>query len=222
MIDTLHTVDPHWEAEFQSLAFTTEALFAHPEPDDQPLGRLAARAASVLADWEEIDLDGRALRRDAIRAAARVRAADIAMEEALELLVKDVLATTEGNRESDLYLRFFPESHEDLIEMGLDASLPIVMGFLVALDQDDGLPERVRAHEDALRPALQLGNGALADRAEALANLGRHQARVEAWKETAVATRRNLYRALGRIAEQRGLPARWVRAFFLHPPAPSE
>jgi hypothetical protein len=215
MTVALHAVDPDWEAEFQSLAFTAEALLAHPEPDDQPLGRLAARAASVLADWEEIDLDGRSLRRDAIHAAAKVRAADIAMEEALDLLVKDVLAATDGRRDSELYERFFPEPHEDLIEMGLDASLPVVMGFLMALDQDESLPPQVRAHEDTLRPALQLGNSALAERADALANLGRHQARVEAWKETAVATRRNLQRALGRIAEQRQLPARWVHGFFL-------
>ncbi len=217
MPTALHAVEPDWEAEFQSLAFTAEALLAHPEPDDQPLGRLASRTASVLADWEEIDLDGRALRRDAIHAAAKVRAADIALEEALGLLVQDVLDATGDDRNSDLYQRFFPEPHEDLIEMGLDASLPVVMGFLVALDQDDSLPEQVRAHEDTLRPALQLGNSALAERAEALANLGRHQARTEAWRETAAATRRNLHRALGRIAEQRNLPARWVDAFFLDP-----
>ena len=215
-------VDPSWELDFCSLAFTAEALLAHPEPDDQPLGRLAARATSVLADWEEIDLDGRTLRRDAIHTAARVRAADIALEEALEVLVKDVLEVSAGARDHELYLRFFPEPHEDLIEMGLDASLPVVMGFVLALDQDESLPASIRAHEAALRAALQLGNSALADRAEALANLGRHQAREEAWRESAQAMRRNLYRALGRIAAERGLPRRWVRAFFLEVPTLDE
>ncbi|MBN2193013.1 MAG: hypothetical protein JW751_09375 [Polyangiaceae bacterium] len=212
-------IDRAWISEFESLAFTAEALFAHPEPDDQELGRLANRVTGVLADWEEIDADGRSLRREAIHAAAQVRAADIALEEGLVVLVADVLVATGGSREDLLFRRFFPEPLEDLLEMGLDASLPVVMGFILALDRDDSLPDAVRSHEESLRAAQILGNCALAARADALAALGRHHARVEAWRETAAATERNLFRALGRIAEARGLPRRWVRAFFLNPPS---
>jgi hypothetical protein len=210
--------DAVWEAEFDALAFTAEALFAHPDPDDQELGQLARRVSSVLADWEEIDAAGRGLRRYAIHTAARVRAADAALDYALGLFAADLLKHTGSDRNHELYKRFFPELHEEVIEMGLDASLPIVMTVTLALDQDDSLPQALREHADELKTAVQMGNGSLAGRADALAELGRHQARVEAWKETALATHNNLFRAVGRIAEQRGLPRRWVRSFFLQPP----
>lgn len=207
--------DPDWELEFESLAFTVEALLAHPEPDDQELGRLAARTTAVLADWEEIDADGRGLGRNALHAAARVRAADIALDHALGVFAEDVLQAAAGDRTSALYERFFPEPHEDLLEMGLDASLPVVMLGALALEQDSTLPEALRAHGATLKDAVALGNGALAERAESFADLGRHQARVEAWKETAAATHRNLRRTLGRLAAARGLPERWASGFFL-------
>lgn len=207
--------DPDWELQFESLAFTVEALLAHPEPDDQELGRLAARTTAVLADWEEIDADGRGLGRNALHAAARVRAADIALDHALGVFAADVLEAASGDRASELYGRFFPEAHEDVLEMGLDASLPVVMLGVLSLEQDSALPEGLRAHSTTLKDAVSLGNAALAERAEAFADLGRHQARVEAWKETAAATHRNLFRALTRLATARGLPERWASAFFL-------
>ncbi len=214
----LSALDPDWQCEFESLAFTAEALLAHPEPDDQELGRLARRVASVLADWEEIDGGGRGLRRAAIYAAARVRAADVALDVAIGAFANDVLRVVSDDRGSDLYQRFFPEPHEDVIELGVDAALPAVMAITLALSADEAVSNDFGKHADDLRASMQLAHTALAERADVLADFGRHLARVEAWKESARATRRNLRRAIGALAEGRGLPPRWAAAFF---PAPS-
>lgn len=211
----LVSLDPDWHGEFESLAFTAEALLAHPEPDDRELGHLARRVASVLADWEEIDAAGRGLRRAAIHAAARVRAADVALDVAIGSFADDVLRVTQGSRDHDLYQRFFPEAHEDVVELGLDSALPAVMTIALALSTDGDVPGELRRHADELRTAMQLGHVALAERADVLADVGRHLARVEAWKETAQATRRNVRRAIGALADARGLPARWAAAFFV-------
>lgn len=210
--------DPEWESDFESLAFTAEALIAHPDPDDAELGRLSRRATAVLADWEEIDMAGRGARRAALNAAARVRAADVALDQSLTEFARDLLAHVHGDRNHELYTRLFPEPHEDVIELGVDAELPSATLLLMALDADPSLPAHLKSHHGALRVAVQLGTRALAERADTLADIGRHHARVEAWRDGAAAMMRNLHRWINNVGEARNMPPRWASAFFLVPP----
>jgi hypothetical protein len=205
--------DSTWESDFESLAFTVEALDVHVEREDPELARLAKRAMAVLADWEKIDLQGRACRRAVLNSKARVRGADVALDIAIGSFATDLLAHIKNDRSNALYTRFFPEPHEDAIDLGVDAEVPAATLVLIALDHDETLPNVLRKHHKPLRVAVQMGTGALQSRAEALAELGRHVARVEAWKESADAMRRTLARSLAQIAEKRRLPTRWVQAF---------
>ena len=65
-----------------------------------------------------------------------------------------------------------------------------------------------------LRACLIAGNQALTARAESYAALGRLQARIESWLETAGAVRANTQNLLEEIAEERGLDDRFVAGFF--------
>ena len=195
------------------VTFTVEALAA--QPDDAELTALSDRLDSILRDWSRIDAAGRTLERAVIRASAHVKVADATLDAALAAFAADLVTLVDNDTSHETYRRYFPEPHEDVIAMGLDSEVPEVTLIVHALDQQgDAAPEKLRAHLGALRAGLKLGNGALASRSDALADLGRHMARVEAWHETAAATLRSTHGVLARTAQKRGLPAAWADAFF--------
>lgn len=195
------------------VAFTVEALAA--QPGDADLVKLSTRVGALLADWDAIDAEGRRLERAVVRASAHVKVADATLDAALTSFAADLVATVGGDHDSELYKRFFPEPHDDVIAMGLDSEVPEVTLIVHNLDRaGEDAPGKLRSHLEPLRAGLKLGNGALAARSDALADLGRHMARVEAWHETAAASLRSVHGALGRVAQKRGLPASWADAFF--------
>ena len=203
----------HQQASYDDVAFTVDALAAR--ADDTELTKLSHRVDGLLHDWENIDAEGRRLKRAVTRATAHVHVADATLDAALGAFARDLVALVSGNAESDLYKRFFPEAHEDVIAMGLDSEVPEVTLIVYTLEQNAETPGALKGHLEPLRSSLRLGNGALAARADALAELGRHQARVEAWNETARSTLKSLRKTLGRIAEARKLPSTWAEAFFV-------
>lgn len=195
------------------VAFTVEALAAL--PGDAELAKLSSRAAALLNDWENIEAEGKRLERAVIRASAHVRVADVTLDAALSAFAHDLVEAVKGDTSSELYGRYFAEPHEDVIAMGLDSEVPEVTLIVHALDRGgDDAPAALRAHTESLRSGLKLGNGALAARSDALADLGRHMARVEAWDESAESTLSSLYVRLERIAASRNLPDNWADAFF--------
>jgi hypothetical protein len=201
---------PCSESAYESVAFTVEALAAR--PDDADLARLADRVRGVLADWESLDATRRSLRRTALQASAHVHVADATLDAAIAAFARDLVAVAGQN--SELYQRFFPDSHEEIIAMGLESELPVVTLVLAQLDASTDVPAHLASHTDGLRAGLRLGNGALANRADALAELGRHGAREQSWDETSLATLVSVRRALEKLATTRSLPASWVSAFF--------
>ncbi len=195
------------------VTFTVEALAA--QPDDAELTALSDRLDSILRDWSRIDAAGRTLERAVIRASAHVKVADATLDAALAAFAADLVTLVDNDTSHETYRRYFPEPHEDVIAMGLDSEVPEVTLVVYTLDQEaDGAPAKLRGHLAPLRAGLQLGTSALAARSDALADLGRHMARVEAWHETAGASLRSAHRALTRLAEKRALPATWTDAFF--------
>lgn len=210
---------PEWEAAFEGLAYLHEALSSF--FDDEALRRLAQRTAMVLVDGERIEHDRRLLWRSVVASQAQVRLADAALDHQLSLFAGVLLDQVKGDRGDALYTRLFPEPHEDVIDLGLDAEIPVVTLILMVLDEDESIPARLRDRRDILRAALMKGNAALGNRAETYANLGRHRARVEAWLETASCTSRAVGRELERLAKERGLGMRWLQAFVPAPPRAS-
>ncbi len=208
----LHGELSGWESAYESLAFTVDALGAI--ADDAELTKLAARVSAQLTDWEAIEADRRRLRRAVIHATARARVADARLDVAIGAFAADLLSLVGNDAEHATYKRYFTEPHEDIIALGLDSELPMVTLILHALDGTTDAPEKLLNHRAPLRAALQLGNGSLAGRSDALADLGRHSARIDAWRESAEATLRSLHRALSRVAEERKHPAPWVESFF--------
>ncbi len=204
------------EAAYEAVAYTVEALAAN--PNDAELKHLADRVSGLLGDWEAIDADRRRLRRQVLTATAHARVADATLDAAIHRFAHDLLAAVGDDTASPMYTRFFPEPHEDIIEMGLDSEVPVVTLLLATLDGTEDVPEALKAHTEVLRTGLKLGNGALADRSDALADLGRHSAREQAWTETAVSTLRSVHRNLVRFATARSLPAAWADAFVLRRP----
>lgn len=202
----------NWETAYEALAFTAEALSA--DAADEALRKLGARVDTLLRDWETIDADRRKLRRAALRATAQARVADARLDHAIGEFARDLLAAAGNDEKGALYTRFFPESHEDVIALGLDSEVPEVTLLVQILSTEEDLPGALKGHLDPLRDALRQGNSALADRADALAELGRHGARVEAWLETAQSAARSTQRALDRLAGERKLPATWALSFF--------
>jgi hypothetical protein len=201
---------PCSESAYESVAFTVEALAAR--VGDVELTRLSDRVRGVLTDWENLDATRRTLRRAALQASAHVHVADATLDSAIGAFAHDLVAVT--GKENALYQRFFPESHEEIIAMGLESELPVVTLVLAQLDATSDVPSSLSAHTAALRAGLQLGNAALANRADALAELGRHGAREESWGETSFASLVSVRRALEKLSATRGLPTSWVAAFF--------
>lgn len=204
-----------WQSAYEELAYLGEALFAH---EDEDMQRLASRIGGVLADWEKIDAERLRKRRIVIRSQARVRLADVTLDRRIARFAQDLLAQTSDARDHALYRRFFPESHEDVIDLGLDAEVPAATLVLLVLGSDEALPEVLRSHREPLGNALKMGNAALAERAEALGDMGRLGARIEAWKESANGAARSVRRALEQLAGERGWSERAVAAFFATEP----
>jgi hypothetical protein len=203
----------HHDVTADNVAFTVEALGAL--PGDAELAKLANRASALLNDWENIEAEGQRLERAVIRASAHVRVADVTLDAALSAFANDLLTEVKGDTSSELYGRYFAEAHEDVIAMGLDSEVPEVTLIVHGLDRaGNDAPASLRAHLEPLRAGLKLGNGALASRSDALADLGRHMARVEAWHETAESTLGSLHGRLERIAAARNLSEDWADAFF--------
>lgn len=200
-----------WEEVYEDLAFTAFALAS--QADDGAIARLFTQVQSVLADWVAIEADRRQLRGAAIAARAQVKVADAALDLALGKIAEAVLAETDGSRDHDLYQRFFPEPHERVIALGLDAELPSAGLVMAQLDEGDA-PTSLTANADGLRLCLTVGNQALVARAETYAALGRLQARVEAWFETAFAVHENVQADLIDLGDERGLSERWAESFF--------
>lgn len=201
---------PCSESAYESVAFTVEALSAR--ADDAELTRLADRVRGVLTDWENLDASRRTLRRAALQASAQVHVADATLDSAIGAFARDLVAVT--GKDSSLYQRFFTESHEEIIAMGLETELPVVTLVLAQLDATTDVPAQLSGHTESLRAGLRLGNAALANRADALAELGRHGAREESWGETSFATLVSVRRALEKLAMSRALPPSWISAFF--------
>ncbi len=200
---------PCSESAYESVAFTVEALAAR--ADDADLTRLSDRLRGVLTDWENLDATRRTLRRAALQASAHVHVADASLDASIAAFARDLVAVA---TDSDQYRKYFPEPHEEIIAMGLESELPVVTLVLAQLDASTDAPAALTAHTAALRAGLQLGNGALGNRADALADLGRHNAREQSWSETSLASLVSIRRALDKIAASRGLGPAWVSAFF--------
>ncbi len=178
----------------------------------RPAAELATRLAELSAEFnEEITLDGFALRRRAIAASAAVQHADAMLDSFIAKFARDVQSI--GDAGKALYDRFFPTHHADVIELGLDAEVPVAALILNTLD-DETVPASLREHKPMVHALLQRANGALTERAEAYAVLGRHQARVDAWLESAAGLQRGLRRTLHGLAESTGRPSRWALSFF--------
>lgn len=204
---------PRWEDAYEELAFTAFALST--QADDAVVGRLLTEVRAVLGDWERIEADRMRLRGEAIASRAAVRVADAALDVTLGKLAEVILEETGGDREDALYHRFFAQPHEHVIELGLDAELPTASAAMAQLDEGEAVPDALKALIDPLRRCLTIGNQALGAKADAYADLGRLEARVEAWFETASAVARSVHRELTQVGEERGLPYRWTASFFV-------
>ncbi len=200
-----HTTAEHLR---DALVHAFEALSAL--PDDAALARLAGRVDAVLRDRERLDATASTLRRAVIRSRAHARVADATLDAAIAAFAADVLAL--GDAQSELYKRFFPEPHDEVIALGLESELPLVTLVLAHLGAQE-LPASLARHADALRAGLRLGNAALANRSDALADLGRHGAREESWSESAASALSSTRRSLEALARTRGLSSAWVAAF---------
>lgn len=205
-----HTADAS-KSTLDALIYTVEALGAR--EGDVELAALAKRLAPIVADYEAIEADGLALRRAVIRATAHARVADCALDAGIAAFAKDLLALT-GGADDARYAGYFIDGHEDVIAMGLDSEVPVVTVILGKLSADASAPPTLRAHLDPLRAALRQGNAALANRSDAYADVGRHEARRVAWQETAQSALRSARRALVARATNRGLAPTWVDTFF--------
>ena len=189
------------EVTADHVAFTVEALAAL--PGDAELIKLSNRVAGLLHDWESIEAEGRSLERGVIRASAHVKVADATLDAALASFAGDLVALVNGDTQHDTYKKYFAEPHEEVIAMGLDSEVPEVTLIVHTLERDgDNAPGKLHGHLDPLRAGLKLGNSALAARSDALADLGRHMARVEAWHETSAATLRATSELLRTVSER--------------------
>ena len=94
------------------------------------------------------------------------------------------------------------------------AELPGASLVMALLDEGGEVPDPLVAFIGPMRACLTAGTQAITARADAYADLGRLQARTEAWLETAGAVRATVQNALEQIAEERGLSDRFSAGFF--------
>lgn len=205
-----HPEHPH--STLDALLFSVEALSTR--DDDPALLALAARLRPLVEDFAVIEADGRERRRAVIAATARAKVADAALDAGIAAFARDLVALS-GGADDPRYKGYFVDGHDEVIAMGLDSELPQVAVIVGRLDADPDAPPVLRAHLGTLRAALQLGNSALGDRSDAYADLGRHEARCVAWRETASCALRGARRALVALATDRGLAPNWVDTYFV-------
>src|SRR5262245_35775541 len=124
-----------WAALYEKLALTQAALMTHPE--DAELGRLATWLGGMVEGWESIEAAGWALKKRALATAAHVRVADAMLDHALAAFAASLLNRLQNDTTQPLYKRFFPEPHEDVIDLGLDAEVPVAAHIVMALEQDE-------------------------------------------------------------------------------------
>jgi hypothetical protein len=198
-----------WEATWASL---TQAAFAlDTVSDDEALAPVSRRVQASLREWAELEAQRLRLRAAALGASARIRVADAALDHRIEALASSLIES-HGGEKGERYRALFPEPHDGIVALGLDAEVPAVTLVLSELERAQDLPEDLRAHIEPLRTALQVSNRALMDRGEVYAALGSLQARVEAWLDSADVLREHVDDTLGMIAKERGLPLRWIDA----------
>jgi hypothetical protein len=198
-----------WEATWAALAQAAFALDA--VSDDEAIAPLIRRVNASLREWNDIESQRLRLRTAALNVTARVRVADAALDHRIESLASVVIAS-HGGRDGARYKALFPEPHEDIVALGLDAEVPAATLVLAELEKSKDLAENLQAEIDPLRTALQVSNRALIDRGEVYSSLGALQARVEAWLDSASILHDHVLGELGTIAKNRGLPLRWVDA----------
>lgn len=198
-----------WDAAWAAL---TRSAFALDSVSDDPVIQpLARRVSAALHEWSEIESRRLQLRTATLAIAARIRVADAALDHRIESLANVVIAS-HGGRDGARYKSLFPEPHEGIVALGLDAEVPAATLVLSELERTQNLPADLAEELEPLRTALQVSNRALVERGEVYASLGSLQARVEAWLDSARVLREHVESELGVIAKNRGLPSRWIDA----------
>ena len=198
-----------WEFTWATLTQSAYALEA--VSDDESIAPLLRRVKAALREWGDIESNRLRLRAGALAVAARIRVADAALDHRIETLAHTVI-NAHGGEDGPRYKSLFPEHHENIVALGLDAEVPAVTLVLNELERSKDLPADLATEIEPLRTALQVSNRALVERGEVYSSLGALQARIEAWLESASVLHDHVMSELGALAKHRGLPLRWVDA----------
>jgi hypothetical protein len=191
------------DAEESSIV-TVAALEASPH---DAIGCLAGALTALLATVDAIEAGQRKARHAAIRAGARVRAADGFADDEVREFVKDVLAAVRQDRAAPLYLAFFQSAPTAIIALSLAPEIEEIERWVAVLAEKSTPVELKKAWSKRWKDVVEKGRAALDERKVATAAGVETSAKGTRWIERADRARHAIDGALTSYAAEHDLPA---------------
>lgn len=198
----------------ESVEFTVEAIDAYPDP---AIKKLVIPLQKGLERLDAHEVSRRKRRRAVIRGHALVRTWDGVSDDLVRDLGKDVLGAVRQDRESPLYLRFFPSSPSTVVDLSLDPQVEAMEGLSAALAHTETPDALQKAYGKRLTSTQEAARGALAQRKEALRAVAEGEGEITRAIELIERTRRTTFGALTTYAAENGLGADFPQRFFPTP-----
>ena len=199
----------------ESSIFTVAALEASPH---DAIGSLAGALTALLSTVDAIEAGQRKARHAAIRAGARVRAADGFADDEVREFVKDVLAAVRQDRAAPLYLAFFQSAPTALIALSLAPEIEEIERWVAVLAEKSTPAELKKAWAKRWQDVVDHGRAALEERKAATAAGVEASSKATRWIERADRARRAIDGALTSYAAEHDLPRDFDDRFFPSPP----
>jgi hypothetical protein len=189
----------------------TEARLAN----DARVARLAAPIEALLVRVEKIRSGQLAAWRAELQAQAAVDAADDSLEDAVDMMAKDILHAANQDRTHPTYTRYFSRPSNAVLRLGLESELSVVSTWTESLRVEE--ERAIAVHAKPLEKIIATGKDALEQRAKAQAARAEHRHReMQRLTEDVNAARRSLYGVLVQRGQEAGMPRDYADRFYRH------
>ena len=206
-----------FEQVYELLTYTAVALELSKEDSDAEVADLAGPVLKLVLRWETLDRERREQRRLQLRANALCKRRDIQLDAAIVTLHADALAHVAQDRQGPLFARLFPKPVSTLTRPALQAQVPIARMLLDRLVAAETPTNLRKAHDKALKAAIDRGEAALREREVLVAAASSLAERIDALRVDGDAVLLQIEGALALLASKRRLGKEFVYSFFPEP-----
>jgi len=174
---------------------------------------MAKALGKLLLRWVELDAERRAADDALVDGNARVTWLDVALDQAVNRFVAQVLADCDGQRTHKTFESIFPDAPSAIIRLALESEVAALTELVPAVEHA-GLPKATMALWSAVTAFFPRAKAALEARDAAAMDVARVGLKLRRWKDDANNARRSIEVALDQHAVDAGLPRDYSAAFF--------